>query len=147
MLLEDWRKVYYVLIGASLFTLILIWVFIYDSPRGYINNNNYDKVMNILEGIASFNGKLEEFRESIKQDEYQDVISVIKGEKLDGEGVTNDINYKKFEDENNNEKQKEDEHEFAGEISEGRVNDPSLSTSLINKDNQRESTISKSPIK
>ena len=147
MLLEDWRKVYYVLIGASLFTLILIWVFIYDSPRGYINNNNYDKVMNILEGIASFNGKLEEFRESIKQDEYQDVISVIKGEKLDGEGITNDTNYKKFEDEDNNEKQKEDEHEFSGEISEGRINDPSLSTSLINKDNQRESTISKSPIK
>jgi predicted MFS family arabinose efflux permease len=52
---NNWRYVFYVLIGASLLTLILIWVFIYDSPRGYINNNNYDKVIQILEGIASFN--------------------------------------------------------------------------------------------
>ena len=80
-LLDDWRIVYYVLIGASLVTLILIWIFIYDSPRGYMNSNNYDKVIEILEGIASFNGKLNDFRESIKQDEYQEIISVIKGER------------------------------------------------------------------
>ena len=77
---QDWRKVFYTLIIASFLILILIWIFIYDSPRIYINNNNYDKVIEILEGIAKFNGKLEEFRESIKQDEYQDIINMIKGE-------------------------------------------------------------------
>jgi len=53
-------------------------VYIYDSPRGYINNNDYRKTIYILEGIASFNGKLEEFRESIKQDEYKELFDEIK---------------------------------------------------------------------
>ena len=67
---QDWRIVFYILIGASFLTLIFILGFIYDSPRGYINNKNYEKTVEILVGIASFNGKLDEFRESIKQDEY-----------------------------------------------------------------------------
>ena len=79
-LFQDWRKVFYTLISSCSLTLILIWIFIYDSPRIYINNNNYEKVMEILEGIAKFNGKLDEFRESIKQDEYQEIINIIKGE-------------------------------------------------------------------
>ena len=77
---QDWRIVYYILIGASLFALFLIWAFIYDSPRGYINKKDFKNTIRILEGIAAFNGKLEEFKESLKQDEYQDIISAIKGE-------------------------------------------------------------------
>ena len=76
---QEWRIVFYILIGASFLTLILIWSFIYDSPRVYINNKDYRKTMYILEGIASFNGKLDEFRESIRQDEYQDFLDDIKG--------------------------------------------------------------------
>ena len=76
----DWRIVYYILIGASLFALFLIWAFIYDSPRGYINKKDFKNTIRILEGIAAFNGKLEEFKESLKQDEFQDIISAIKGE-------------------------------------------------------------------
>ena len=38
---QDWRLVFYILDGASFLTLILIWAFIYDSPRGYINKKNY----------------------------------------------------------------------------------------------------------
>ena len=75
---QDWRIVFYILILSSFVSLILIWVYIYDSPRGYINNNDYRKTMYILEGIASFNGKLEEFRESIKQDEYKELLDEIK---------------------------------------------------------------------
>ena len=77
---QDWRIVYYILIGASLLALFLIWAFIYDSPRGYINKKDFKNTIRILEGIAAFNGKLEEFKESLKQDEFQDIISAIKGE-------------------------------------------------------------------
>ena len=112
--MDDWRIVFYVLIGASLFTLILIWIFIYDSPRGYINNNNYDKVKEILEGIASFNGKLDSFRESIMQDEYQEIVSVIKGEKAPTKikGIERPSNTSE-----NNQSLKEDEYEFSKDIS------------------------------
>ena len=78
---EDWRKVFYILIGFSFITLLLIWIFIYDSPRAFINKKDYKTTIKILEGIASFHGKLEEFRESIKSEEYQDFISKLKGEK------------------------------------------------------------------
>ena len=131
-LLDDWRIVYYVLIGASLVTLILIWIFIYDSPRGYMNSNNYDKVIEILEGIASFNGKLNDFRESIKQDEYQEIISVIKGERPSIVSPTeNSVN----SIQNHEESGKESEHEFSKDISEGKISN--LTTSLVeqNEDN------------
>ena len=80
LLFKNWRNVFYVLIGASVLTLILIWIFIYDSPREYINNKNSKKALEILLGIASFNGKLEEFRESIKQEMYQEIMRDKKSE-------------------------------------------------------------------
>ena len=118
---QDWRLVYYILIGATTVTLIFIWIFIYDSPRAYINNNNYDKVMNILEGIASFNGKLDEFRESIKQEEYQEIISVIKGEK----NIPNENGRP------SNTVEEEKEQEFEGDITEGKIQN--LTTSLVSQ--------------
>ena len=78
LLLEDWRKVFYVLIGLSALGLIITWIFVYNSPRVYINNNNYEKVNKILEGIAKFNGKLESFRESLKQDIYKNIMEDLK---------------------------------------------------------------------
>ena len=77
---KDWRKVFYILIGATCLALILIWIFIYDSPRVYIESENHKKAMEILEGIASFNRKLEEFREKIKQDTYQEILGIKEGE-------------------------------------------------------------------
>ena len=74
LLFKDWRKVFYVLIGTSGLTLIIIWIFIYDSPREYINNKNYKKANEILEGIAKFNGKLESFRESVKNGFYENIM-------------------------------------------------------------------------
>ena len=79
---QDWRIVFYICIGASILALILIWVFIYDSPRGFINKKDFKNTMRILEGIASFNGRLNEFREALKQEEFQDIISAIKGIEL-----------------------------------------------------------------
>ena len=76
---QDWRIVFYICIGASTVALILIWVFIYDSPRVFINKKDYKNTMRILEGIASFNGRLEQFREALKQEEYQETIYAIKG--------------------------------------------------------------------
>ena len=76
---QNWRVVFYICIGASIIALILIWVFIYDSPRGYINKKDFKNTMRILEGIASFNGRLDIFRETIKQEDFQDIINAIKG--------------------------------------------------------------------
>ena len=130
-LLQDWRKVFYTLIGASMVTLILIWIFIYDSPRGYMDDNNYDKVMEILEGIASFNGKLDEFRESIKQDEYQEIISVIKGEPILAPSVSTSSRPTIQNIEGEEDKKNENENEFTTSISESKI--PDLTTSLVDQ--------------
>jgi MFS family permease len=112
---KDWRIVFYILILASFIALILIWVYIYDSPRGYINKNDYRNTIYILEGIAYFNGKLDEFRESIKQDEYKEIFDTIKWNK------NNEID---------NNKNKESEIE--GNINDSR--NPDISGSLLSQD-------------
>ena len=132
---NNWRYVFYVLIGASLLTLILIWVFIYDSPRGYINNNNYDKVIQILEGIASFNGKLEEFRESIKQDDYQEIMSVIKGEPIIAPSERSSrVDDSRLRFNNKTENEGEGEVEFKNGITDSKFNEVNLTTSLVAPD-------------
>ena len=132
---NNWRYVFYVLIGASLLTLILIWVFIYDSPRGYINNNNYDKVIQILEGIASFNGKLDEFRESIKQDDYQEIMSVIKGEPIIAPSERSSrVDDSRLRFNNKTENEGEGEVEFKNGITDSKFNEVNLTTSLVAPD-------------
>ena len=121
---QDWRIVFYILTGASFLTLILIWFFIYDSPREYINNKNYKKTMNILEGIASFNGKLSEFRESIKQDEYKEFINEIKGEE--------EIKNKDNENGEKNEKSKDENSLLIDQINDSK--NPDISSSLISQE-------------
>ena len=123
---QEWRIVFYILIGASFLTLILIWSFIYDSPRVYINNKDYRKTMYILEGIASFNGKLDEFRESIRQDEYQDFLDDIKGKE-----------YIQIKDIEKGEKDKEEKSmDIQGNINDSR--NPDISSSLISQEKNNE---------
>ena len=112
---QDWRIVFYILIGASILTLLLIWIFIYDSPRGYINKKDFKNTMRILEGIAAFNGKLEEFKESLKQEEYQDILSAIKGEEV--------VTIKKEDIEKNIDNKEKNEDEDIIEIKKNKEND------------------------
>ena len=129
---QNWRKVFYILIGASLFTLLLIWIFIYDSPRGYINKKDYKNTMKILEGIASFNGKLEEFRESINSEEYQDFINEIKGEKVieiqENEETIEKVKDKENKEDNNVEN--DEKNYLDGDINQEKISN-ATSESLI----------------
>ena len=111
--LQEWRFVFYICIISSILSLVLIWGFIYDSPRTFINKKDLKNTMRVLEGIASFNGKLEEFRESIKDEEYRDTICSIKGinpeiknEDNDNEEQKNINNNENNENENNKEENK-----------------------------------------
>ena len=118
--LQNWRYVFYLIVSASLFILILISIFIYDSPRAYINAKNYKKTMEILEKIASFNGKLKIFRDSIRQEEYQDLLEEIKG----GEHPEN-----KNEEEN-------DEFNIAKKIEEQNDEEKNITEKLIEKNEE-----------
>ena len=53
---QNWRYDFYILIGLSLFNGILICLFVYDSPRIYIDKGEIEKMNKILECVASFNG-------------------------------------------------------------------------------------------
>ena len=118
---QKWRVVFYILIISSLLSMLLIWIFIYDSPRGYINNRDYKKTMKILEGIAYFNGKLEDFRESIKEEEFQDFIKELKGEKSIEieETKKNEEEIEKNTENNKMEKTEEKESENIENIEDG----------------------------
>ena len=77
MYIQNWRYDFYILIGCSLFLGLIIWLFIYDSPRIYIDNKDFKSIMHILEGIASFNGLKDEFLEKIETEECKKLIKDI----------------------------------------------------------------------
>ena len=115
-----------------IFSLILIWIFIYDSPREYIDTNDYDKVIHILEGIASFNGKLEDFRNSIKQDDYQDILSIIKGEPIIAPSERSSRVDGNREGDKNEDTSKE--YKLGNSTAEEGLNNLNLKESLVNPD-------------
>ena len=77
MYVQNWRYDFYILIGLSLFTGIIIWLFIYDSPRLFIDKKDVETTLHILEGIATFNGKKEEFLKIIETEESKQLIKEI----------------------------------------------------------------------
>ena len=152
---QDWRIVYYILIGASLLALFLIWAFIYDSPRGFINKKDFKNTIRILEGIAAFNGKLEEFKESLKQDEFQDIISAIKGEedvavkkedleitiKKENENLKDDEDKK---DDNENENENDNNNDDGNYFNENIIK-PTKSSKMIYQFNRELDFLNKIP--
>ena len=97
----------------------------YDSPRGFINKKDYKSTIEILEGIAFFNGKLDEFRESLKQEEYQDIISAIKGEdvpEIKSEEIEMQRAEKEIYSNDNNNEQENEENKENKEIDENEEN-------------------------
>ena len=91
---QNWRYDFYILIGLTLLLGVIIWVFIYDSPRTYINKKDEKNTLKILKGIASFNGKINEFLEEINSEEGEDLIKDIlennSNPKIEVGAITND---------------------------------------------------------
>ena len=77
MYIQNWRYDFYILIGLSLFVCILILIFVYESPRIYIDNKDIDNTIKILEGIAAFNGKKEEFSKIVKTEQFKQLVKEI----------------------------------------------------------------------
>ena len=77
MYIQNWRYDFYILIGFSLFLGLMIWLFVYDSPRIYIDHKDIRTTKKILEGIASFNGLKEEYLEKIETEETKQLIKEI----------------------------------------------------------------------
>ena len=77
MYVQNWRYDFYIVIGLSLFLGIIIWLFTYDSPRIYIDNKDIEGTLYILNGIAKFNGKYEEFSKIQKSEEFKQLMKEI----------------------------------------------------------------------
>ena len=92
MYVQNWRYDFYILIGLSLLTGIIIWIFIYDSPRSYIDNKDLENTIKILGGIAKFNGKKEEFEKIINSKETKKLIEEIWDYNVDKGVEMNELN-------------------------------------------------------
>jgi hypothetical protein len=93
MFVQNWRYDFYILIGCSLLLCALIWAFVYDSPRTYIDNKDIETTKIILEGIASFNGIKEEFIEKFESKECKQLIKEIMEIENDEDDIEmNEIN-------------------------------------------------------
>ena len=104
MYIQNWRYDFYILIGFSLILCALIWLFVYDSPRTYIDNKDIDTTKKLLEGIASFNGIKEEFLKKFESKECKDLINeIMQLEDDDKEGTElEDMNSEPFTGEDTN---------------------------------------------
>ena len=100
MYIQNWRYDFYILIGFSLFIGLLIWIFVYDSPRIYIDIKDIKTTKKILEGIASFNGLKKEFLEKIETEECKKLINEIIDYNYENEIEMKEINSDKKENKN-----------------------------------------------
>jgi hypothetical protein len=96
MYVQNWRYDFYILIGCSLLLCALIWAFVYDSPRSYIDNKDIETTKKILEGIASFNGIKEEFIEKFETKECKQLIKEI----MENDSDEDDIEMKEMNSQN-----------------------------------------------
>ena len=91
MYVQNWRYDFYILIGFSLILGVIIWLFIYDSPRSYIENKDMEMTKKILEGIAEFNGIKEKFLEEINSKENKLLIKEILNYNVDNSTELDDL--------------------------------------------------------
>ena len=77
MFIKNWRCDFYILIILSLLNCIFICIFVYDSPRIYIEKGEIEKMNKILECVACFNGLKKEFLAKSKTEEYKNLIKDI----------------------------------------------------------------------
>ena len=105
MYVQNWRYDFYILVGFSIFLGLIIWLFIYDSPRIYIDNKDIKTTKKILEGIAAFNGLKEEFLKKIESEECKKLIDEIMEYNYDNGIEMKEIN----PDDNNDKNDKKDE--------------------------------------
>lgn len=95
MYVQNWRKDFYFLIGLSFINAIFICIFVYDSPRIYIEKGEIERMNKILECVACFNGLKKEFIEKSKSEEYKQLINEIiesGNQEEDSETELNDLN-------------------------------------------------------
>ena len=78
--IQKWEYVFEILIICIFVMMLIIIFFIYDSPRQTIHKHDMEKTLNILEGIASFNGLKESYYEKLQSDEYQKIKDFLSNE-------------------------------------------------------------------
>ena len=98
MYVQNWRYDFYILIGLSLFSGLIIWLYIYDSPRSYIDNKDMETTLKILEKVAEFNGIKEQFLKDIESEEtkllIKEILDYNVGKDFEMEEITLDDNEK-----------------------------------------------------
>ena len=76
-LFQQWTTVFYIVTAIILIEIVFVNIFLFESPRRYMETGDTDKILEILRGIAKFNGKLESFEAGIKTDEYQNILTTL----------------------------------------------------------------------
>ena len=102
MYVQNWRYDFYIAIVLSFVLYLFIKVFVYESPRMYIDNKDVKNLEKVLQGIAKFNGIEQEFLEKYKSEEYQILIKEILDYDNKDENIQEgDIEMKAIENNNN----------------------------------------------
>ena len=92
-ILGNWRFCFWIQNIIGIICGIMIIIFGKNSARMYFSKNKIEEGMEVLRKIASFNGKLEEFEEKIKDQEFDELL---RNKKKEDEKDTKEDNKKKY---------------------------------------------------
>lgn len=97
---RNWVTNFYILIGFMVFWLILIAIFVKESPRYYIEKRDVPETLKVLKQIAKFNGKEEQYETSLKKPEIKMILDEIENSETSKEENRYEIKEDEEEEEN-----------------------------------------------
>ncbi|MGL4947773.1 MAG: MFS transporter, partial [Mycoplasma sp.] len=122
----DWQIIFGIAGGALAFISIFGFIFLWNSPRSYLERNDFKMFMTVLEKMAKINGSYKEFKSEIEKKENQVIIEEIKS--------MLENNKKKKKDQKDQKDQTAEENKKESDVNDNVENKNKSVTSNSNKD-------------
>ena len=76
-LFNEWTIVFYIVAALILIEILFVNLFLFESPRRYMETGDTNKIIEILKGIANFNGKIKSFEAGMNTKEYNNILQTL----------------------------------------------------------------------
>ena len=78
---DRWDYVFYIIVVCLVVESIAVMVFLYESPRSYMEPKQREEMLMILKGIDKVNKRSAMFEKNIESEDYQNILRTLSEEK------------------------------------------------------------------
>jgi MFS family permease len=100
--LNNWRYSFYIATAINLFTWYLLYVFLVESPRFYLVQNNLKELYLSLYKIAEVNGEQQNFKEYLESPENEEFKMLKPSLFIDNENINIEMGNENYNNNNDN---------------------------------------------